>query len=98
MSRIVARVATVVLLIIAMVVIGQRSVTAEAVTPPQDGYGFSGPAFIFSVRDVNTADQDNEQDNFGALLTSDWQPKVAAGCWQGRPPPLRDARILDEVG
>jgi hypothetical protein len=50
MSRIVARVATVVLLIIAMVVIGQR-----------------------------TADQDNEQDNFGALLTSDWQPKVAAG-------------------
>jgi polysaccharide biosynthesis protein PslG len=41
--------------------------------------GFSGPAFIFSIRDVNTADQDNEQDNFGALLTSDWQPKVAAG-------------------
>jgi hypothetical protein len=40
--------------------------------------GFSGPAFIFSIRDVNTADQDNEQDNFGALLTSDWQPKVAA--------------------
>jgi hypothetical protein len=36
------------------------------------------PAFIFSVRDVNTADQDNEQDNFGALRTSDWQPKVAA--------------------
>jgi hypothetical protein len=40
--------------------------------------GFSGPAFIFSIRDVDTADQDNEQDNFGALLTSDWQPKVAA--------------------
>ena len=41
--------------------------------------GFSGPAFIFSIRDVNTADPDNEQDNFGALLTSDWQPKAAAG-------------------
>jgi GH35 family endo-1,4-beta-xylanase len=40
--------------------------------------GFSGPAFIFSIRDVDTADQDNEQDNFGALLTSDWQPKAAA--------------------
>jgi hypothetical protein len=41
--------------------------------------GFSGPAFIFSIRDIDTADQDKEQDNFGALLTSDWQPKVAAG-------------------
>jgi polysaccharide biosynthesis protein PslG len=41
--------------------------------------GFSGPAFIFSIRDIDTADQDNDQDNFGALLTSDWQPKVAAG-------------------
>jgi len=40
--------------------------------------GFSGPAFIFSIRDVGTTDQGNEQDNFGALLTSDWQPKVAA--------------------
>jgi len=26
------------------------------------------PAFIFSIRDVDTTDQDNEQDNFGALL------------------------------
>ena len=44
--------------------------------------GFSGPAFIFSIRDVDTADKDNEQDNFGALLTSDWQPKVAPpACW-----------------
>jgi hypothetical protein len=40
--------------------------------------GFSGPAFIFSIRDVGTTDQGNEQDNFGALLTRDWQPKVAA--------------------
>jgi hypothetical protein len=34
--RIVARVATVVLLIAAMTLIGQRPVTAAAVTPPQD--------------------------------------------------------------
>jgi hypothetical protein len=40
--------------------------------------GFSGPAFIFSIRDIDTAVQDDEQDNFGALLTSDWQPKAAA--------------------
>src|SRR5262249_1926393 len=40
---------------------------------------FSGPAFIFSIRDGTAADPGNEQDNFGALLTSDWQPKAAAG-------------------
>jgi hypothetical protein len=40
--------------------------------------GFSGPAFVFSIRDIDSADRDNEQDNFGALLTSDWQPKAAA--------------------
>lgn len=40
--------------------------------------GFSGPAFIFSIRDVNSADRGDKEDNFGALLTSDWQPKVAA--------------------
>ena len=34
---------------------------------------------IFSVRDDNTADQSNEPDNFGALLTSDCEPTVAAG-------------------
>jgi polysaccharide biosynthesis protein PslG len=167
MSRIVARATTVLLLIAAMTVIGQRSVEAEAVTPPQDGYrfsvgakgsfdamamhpyvypnglaiddhngwsdvervrqlmvdngdgakkiwmtelgaptsapsaagvsqdeqarqitdilskaaksGFSGPAFIFSIRDIDTADQDKDQNKFGALLTSDWQPKAAAG-------------------
>jgi hypothetical protein len=49
--------------------------------------GFSGPAFIFSVRDVDAADQDN----FDALLTSDWQPKVARHHFG-------HARILDEVG
>lgn len=39
---------------------------------------FSGPAFIYSIRDIDTADPANDQDNFGALLTSDWQPKAAA--------------------
>jgi len=41
--------------------------------------GFSGPAFIYSVRDINTADRANRGANCGALLTSDWQPKVTAG-------------------
>jgi hypothetical protein len=40
--------------------------------------GYSGPAFIFSIRDVNSALRRNRDDNFGAMLTSDWQPKVAA--------------------
>jgi GH35 family endo-1,4-beta-xylanase len=40
--------------------------------------GFSGPAFIYSIRDIDSADPANDQDNFGALLTSDWQPKLAA--------------------
>jgi hypothetical protein len=40
--------------------------------------GYSGPAFIFAIRDVNSALHANRDDNFGALLTSDWQPKVAA--------------------
>lgn len=39
---------------------------------------YSGPAFIYSVRDNNSADQGNRESNFGALLTSDWRPKVAA--------------------
>ena len=42
------------------------------------GTGYSGPAFIYSIRDVNSA-TDNLQDHFGALLTSDWQPKYTAG-------------------
>jgi hypothetical protein len=41
--------------------------------------GFSGPAFIFAIRDVNTADPTDDQNVCGALLTSDWQLKVAAG-------------------
>ena len=40
--------------------------------------GYSGPAFIFSIRDTNSADPDDVEDNFGALLTSDWQPKYTA--------------------
>lgn len=41
--------------------------------------GSSGPAFIYSVRDVDSADTGNRESNFGALLTSDWQPKYTAG-------------------
>lgn len=40
--------------------------------------GWSGPAFIYSIRDIDTANPDNREDNFGALLTSDWQPKYTA--------------------
>jgi hypothetical protein len=40
--------------------------------------GYSGPAFIFSIRDVDTSQRDELEDNFGTLLTSDWQPKFAA--------------------
>ncbi len=39
---------------------------------------YTGPAFIYSVRDNNSGDQDNRESNFGALLTSDWRPKAAA--------------------
>jgi hypothetical protein len=41
--------------------------------------GWSGPAFIYSIRDLDTANPDDREDNFGALLTSDWQPKYTAG-------------------
>jgi polysaccharide biosynthesis protein PslG len=40
--------------------------------------GYSGPAIIYSIRDLNTANPDSDQDNFGALLTTDWQPKLAS--------------------
>jgi hypothetical protein len=40
--------------------------------------GFSGPAFIYSIRDENTAIRDNDYYNWGALLTSDWQPKFTS--------------------
>lgn len=39
---------------------------------------YSGPAFIYSVRDNNSSDRNNRDSNFGALLTSDWRPKAAA--------------------
>ncbi|WP_353507205.1 hypothetical protein [Gordonia sp. ABSL1-1] len=44
--------------------------------------GYCGPAFIYSVRDSGTA-ANNREDNFGALLTHDWQPKVAASVLAG---------------
>ncbi|MDY6996156.1 MAG: cellulase family glycosylhydrolase [Actinomycetota bacterium] len=39
---------------------------------------YSGPAFIYSIRDLDSGARGNREANFGALLTSDWQPKVAA--------------------
>jgi hypothetical protein len=39
---------------------------------------YSGPAFIYSIRDENTLDRGSDYDNWGALLTSDWRPKAAA--------------------
>lgn len=42
------------------------------------GTGYSGPAFIYSIRDTDTSNQDEVQDNFGALLTTDWQRKYSA--------------------
>jgi hypothetical protein len=40
--------------------------------------GYSGPAFIYSIRDTNSADRSDRESNFGSLLTSDWQPKSTA--------------------
>ena len=39
---------------------------------------YSGPAFIYSIRDTDTANRGDRESNFGALLTSDYQPKFAA--------------------
>lgn len=47
--------------------------------------GYSGPAFVYSIRDTDTANPDEVQDNFGALLTTDWQAKYAAAVL-ARPP------------
>ncbi|HEV7419357.1 MAG TPA: hypothetical protein VGO30_05885 [Mycobacterium sp.] len=41
--------------------------------------GYSGPAFIYSIRDTDTSNRGDRESNFGALLTSDWQPKFTAG-------------------
>ena len=40
--------------------------------------GWSGPAFIYRIRAIDSADPDDREDNFGALMTTDWQPKYAA--------------------
>ena len=40
--------------------------------------GYTGPAFIYSIRDSNTANRGSRESNFGALLTTDWQPKYTA--------------------
>src|SRR5689334_25076294 len=58
-SRLVARAVTVVLLVAAMTVVGQWAVTAQAVTPPRDGYGFGVGA---PMTYMSTADADRELD------------------------------------
>ena len=40
--------------------------------------GWSGPAFIFAVRDTDTTKRDDLESNVGVLLTSDWKPKFTA--------------------
>ncbi|MEZ0054191.1 hypothetical protein ABIA30_005231 [Mycobacterium sp. MAA66] len=45
---------------------------AAAATP------YVGPAFIYSVRDTNSANTGDRESCFGALLTTDWQPKLSA--------------------
>jgi hypothetical protein len=45
---------------------------AAAATP------YVGPAFIYSVRDTNSANTGDRESCFGALLTTDWQPKYTA--------------------
>lgn len=40
--------------------------------------GYAGPAFVYSIRDTDSGAQWNREANFGALLTSDWEPKAAA--------------------
>ena len=42
------------------------------------GTGYSGPAFIFSIRDTDSSNPNNLEANCGALLTTDWQPKATA--------------------
>jgi polysaccharide biosynthesis protein PslG len=41
--------------------------------------GYSGPAFIYSIRDTDSSNRGDRESNCGALLTSDWQPKFTAG-------------------
>jgi hypothetical protein len=39
---------------------------------------YIGPAFIYSIRDLDTNRRRSRENNLGALLTSDWQPKFTA--------------------
>ncbi len=40
--------------------------------------GYTGPAFIYSIRDTDTSNQGDQEANYGSLLTTDWQPKATA--------------------
>lgn len=42
------------------------------------GTPYAGPAFIYSIRDLDSGQRGNREANFGALLTSDYRPKVTA--------------------
>ncbi|SCX12950.1 Endo-1,4-beta-xylanase, GH35 family [Mycolicibacterium fluoranthenivorans] len=42
------------------------------------GLGYVGPAFIYSIRDNDSSNRGDREANFGALLTTDWQPKFTA--------------------
>jgi hypothetical protein len=59
---------------------GQPAGTGQADHRPAGGAatGWSGPALIYSIRDIDSANPDDREDNLGALLTMDWQPKYAA--------------------
>jgi hypothetical protein len=39
---------------------------------------YSGPAFIYSIRDEDALNPASAYGNYGALLTADWQPKATA--------------------
>lgn len=64
--------------------------SAEGVSPEQQAaeivdllaaiaaLDYAGPAFVYSIRDNDSGNRGDRESNFGALLTSDWQPKPAA--------------------
>jgi hypothetical protein len=39
---------------------------------------YVGPTFIYSIRDIDTSNRADKEMNYGALLTTDFQPKAAA--------------------
>ena len=60
-------------------ILGQRGLHRRAVGI-QDQFD---RGLIHAVRDLDTANRNDREANYGALLTTDWQPKVAAGVLAG---------------